>query len=49
VLGLQFINTKETASDPTIRTQNSKQFSFNSALTTNNVIGNIGIGFRLTL
>ncbi len=49
LLSLQFINTKQTSTDPNVRTQDNKQFSFNSALTTNNAIGNLGIGFRLTL
>jgi hypothetical protein len=49
LLNLQFDNFKETNTYPNTRTAESKQFSFNTILTSNNVIGNIGIGFRLFL
>jgi hypothetical protein len=43
------INTAYVSSDPNTITQDNKQFSFNSALSTNNAIGNLGVGFRLFL
>jgi hypothetical protein len=49
LLGLQFVNTKYASTEPNARTQDNKEFSFYSALSTNNAIGNLGVGFRLTL
>ncbi len=49
LVSLQFSNTKQTSSNPNARIQDSNQFSFNSALTSNNAIGNLGVGFRLIL
>jgi hypothetical protein len=49
IVGLQFTNSKVTTNPPNARTEDSKQLSFNSALTTNNAIGNLAVGFRLIL
>jgi hypothetical protein len=49
IIGLRSYNYKFTTSTPNDRTENTKQFSFNSSLTNGNVIGNLNIGFRLIL
>jgi hypothetical protein len=49
ILGIQSYKSKLTSTDPNARTDENKQFSFNSSLTNGNVIGNLNIGFRLIL
>jgi hypothetical protein len=49
ILGIQSYKNKLTSTDPNARTEDNKQFSFNSSLTNGNVIGNLNIGFRLVL
>ncbi len=47
LLGIQFNKITQTDSPPNAATQEQKNFTFNSSLTNSNVIGNLGVGFRL--
>jgi Outer membrane protein beta-barrel domain len=49
LLSLQFSNSSSTSGTANPTTREGKAFSFNSSLTNANVLGNLNLGFRLTL
>jgi hypothetical protein len=49
LVSIAFLHSSQTSENPNIRTATNDQFSFNTSLSNNAGLGNLGVGFRLIL